>query len=296
MAYAFDTQWNFPAHTKAQQVAATFGYQRPAVITVDVAHWWNLPYLAGTYDFTNNFFMGQPPTGSSAHYVVTHDRVSCGVAEADASHANGNAWANATTVTWELDPRLENREQVIETFCDAVSDAWVNRGLSEPGTLRWHNEFYATMCPGDFQPLIPYMQVRANELFWAKKNQPTTPTTGGFVESEAVKTVIESTDLENIMAIFATAEEFTAAIAKGVEEGNRSLVNLLTPGETGKKHAGVIFAQLNNIADSLKTVADSVTPGEAGKKHAGAIYSEVLEIKRGVETTGHGKGDEGESK
>lgn len=293
MAYAFDTQWNFPAHTKAQQVAATFGYPRPPVITVDVVHWWNLPHLAGTYEFTNNFFMGQPPTGSSAHYVVTYDRVSCGVAEADASHANGNAWANANTVTWEVDPRLANRPQVIETFCDALSDAWVNRGLTAPGTLRWHNQFYATMCPGDFQPLIPYMQLRAAELFWAKKNQPTTPT-GGFME--VVKEIIDSTDLENIMAIFNTAEEFTAAIAKGVEEGIRPLLNQLTPGEAGKKHAGVTFVQLNNIADSLKTVADAVTPGEAGKKYAGAIYANLLDIKRGVETAGHGKGVDGEPK
>ena len=262
MAYAFDTGWNFPAHTKAHQVAATFGYPRPAVITVDVVHWWNLPHLAGSYTFTNDFVMGQPPTGSSAHYVVTHDRVSCGVAEVDASHANGNAWANATTVTWELDPRLANRDGVIETFCDALSDAWVNRGLTAPGTLRWHSEFYATMCPGDFQPLIPYMQLRASELFWAKKNQPTTPT-GGFME--VVKEIIESTDRENIMAIFNTAEEFTAAIAKGVEEGIRPLLNQLTP-------------------------------GEAGKKHAGAIYAELLDIKHGVKTAGHGKEVDGEPK
>lgn len=152
------------------------------------------------------------------------------------------------------------------------------------------------MCPGDFQPLIPYMQLRANELFWAKKNQPTTPTTGGFIESEAVREIIESIDLENIMAIFNSAEEFTAAIAKGVEEGNRSLVNLLTPGEAGKKTAGVTFVQLNNISENTKVIADALTPGQAGKKTAGAIFAEVSGIKRGVETAAHGKGDEGEPK
>lgn len=292
MAYAFDTHWNFPAHTKAHQVAATFGHARPKVITEDGVHWWNLPHLAGTYEFTNTFFVGQPVWGTSAHYVVTSGRVSCGVDEAHASHANGNAWANANLVTWELDPRLANRPEVIETFCDAVSDAWVNRGLAGPGRLRWHSEFFATMCPGDFQPVIAYMQLRAAELFWAKKNQPTTPTIGGFIEAEAVKTVIESTELENIMAIFNSAEEFTAAIAEGVSRGNQPLVNLLTPGEAGKKHAGVTFVQLNNIAAALKTVADSVTPGESGKKHAGAIFAEVAGIKRGVETAGHGKGAE----
>lgn len=292
MAYTFDTHWNFPAHTKAHQVAATFGYHRPATITQDAVHWWNLPHLAGSYETTNDFFSGQPVFGTSAHYIVTNGRVSCGIDEVNASHANGNAWANASTVTWELDPRLANRPQVIETFCDAVSDAWVNRGLSAPGTLRYHSEFFATMCPGDFKPVIGYMQIRANELFWAKKNQSTTPTPGGFIEADAVKTIIESTDLENIMTLFKTAEEFTAAIAEGVARGNQPLVNLLTPGEAGKKHAGATFLQLNNIAENTKTIADALTPGETGKKHAGAIYSEVAGIKRGVETAGHGMGTE----
>lgn len=209
MTYEYITSDYFPGQTPNSRVAATFGYARPAQPTIDVVHWWNTPEQAGSFDTVRAFFRGNTASGTSAHYVVDAGRVAQGVDEANASHANGNAWANAVTVTWELNPNRAARAQVIETFCEAVADCWIGRRLSQPGKLTYHQMYTATACPGDFISLIPSMQAKANAYFWVKKNG-----TGNSAAAASVSIEKDEFDMANIEEVFTT---------KRREWGNRSL-------------------------------------------------------------------------
>lgn len=170
--YEFITKYDFPAHTPKARVKATFGVDRPALPVSDVIHWWGEPRNKPTFESTCRYLVNQPPTGVSSHYVLEAGRVACGVAEADASHANGHAAANAMTVTWECNPRMSKED--VETLIDALTDAWINRGMTKPGLIEEHNDYFNTQCAGTYTTLL--LQPLANVAFAvklaAKKGEP----------------------------------------------------------------------------------------------------------------------------
>lgn len=173
MPYTLETQHNASAYTPAVQVAATFGVSRPWPPVSDVAHHWGDPNAGYTHDGVIRQFANTPAGGSSAHYVLSAGRVTQMVNEADASHANGHAAANAQTVTWELNPRCSAADR--ETFAEALADVWIGRGMNTPGLIEKHKDYYNTACPGRWEAHLPAIQKRAGELFAAKRKGQTVP-------------------------------------------------------------------------------------------------------------------------
>lgn len=184
-AYEFITRFDFPAFTPAAFVPSVFG-QGAREILADVIHWWNAPGKGETFESVIADFENNPPNGSSSNFVVTAGRVACGVSEDNASHANGNAWANAKTVTHECNPRCSDADYA--TIAEHLADRWIARGYTTPGQVFGHNRYFATQCPGDYR--IDRIKREASARFVAKRSGAAVPNPSAPAKPRPVKPAI----------------------------------------------------------------------------------------------------------
>lgn len=102
--------------------------------------------------------------------------------------------------------------------------------------------------------------------------------TAGDRVSAVVQEIINNHPEEDIfMAI--TAEELGTVL---YEKVTKPILDELTPGKEGVKHAGTTFMQLARIQDRLQGIEDALTPGKEGVKHAGAMYGQADEIRKAL--------------
>lgn len=156
------------AYTSPANCPGVFGYARPKTPVSDVIHHWDDPASKPTFDGTLNHLKNQPSNGVSAHWVGQADRVAQMVSEANASHANGHAAANAMTVTHEWNPRCSAEDR--EALAEHLARRWIARGYSKPGLIEYHSMYFGTACPGRYAQHIKSIQARANALFHAKRS------------------------------------------------------------------------------------------------------------------------------
>lgn len=232
MSYQYITEHNASAYTPRALVAAVFkAGPRPLVPVSDVVHHWDDPAKRPTFEGTVRWFETQPPTGSSSHYVLEAGRVACMVNEADAAHTNGHAAANARCVAWECNPRCSNADR--ETLAQALSDAWVARGMTAPGRVELHRMYQGTECPGRYIQHLPAIQARAGQLFYAKRAGQTEPHPApapvnppqqqapGTVDENGPHWVVEAGDTLGEIAEHYGVEVERVARHNGIEDPNR---------------------------------------------------------------------------
>ena len=136
-----DESINAHNFTPSAAVPAVFGY--PSIKTgVTVHHWGN---DGQRFDDVVNYLASNNARGSSAHFVLQEDRVTCIVNTDDASWHAGHPLGSAQTIGIECRPEM--------TPGDLATLASLIRYLeSVYGSLYVykHNEWTSTACPGRY--------------------------------------------------------------------------------------------------------------------------------------------------
>ncbi len=258
--YRLEVRETFPAHTDASLVRAVFGVARPAVPISDVIHWWDDPSRNPGFDSVCRHFETQGPAGVSAHYVLEAGRVRRGVAEADASHANGHAAANAQTVTWECNPRCSVADR--ETLAQALADAWIARGMTRPGVVEMHKDYHPTACPGAYEKYLPEIRARAAQHFHAKRS--------GSVATQST-TPAGSDPIEELFGVKRGTKEYNDVI----DDIAKAVWSYKNPKDPDKTDA---FGRLTRTYKGLESVARAVS----AKRIALAVWGYTNEKVNGT--------------
>lgn len=142
MSYIYETQYNSPNFTPADQTRLGWGVDRD-IRHIDI-HWWDAPENNPSYEGTIATLCN-PNRGASAHYVATGTgrRVACLVNPDDNSWCTGID--NPYSISIECDPRCRDEDY------DVVAELIANlRSAYGDLSLHGHREFANTRCPGNW--------------------------------------------------------------------------------------------------------------------------------------------------
>lgn len=167
-------------HTQAQCPRSLYGWHaRPDNI---IHHWWNLPHLAGTIDSTATFFieevMKKPLNErTSAHYLVSGDRIIELVDPTQAAFHSGSTAGNGRGIGIEIDPRMPgNTMETVAQLCAHLEQRFGS--MNHTG----HRDWSSTQCPGDVYPRIPSIIARTNQILGGGGAiAPTPPVATGMI-------------------------------------------------------------------------------------------------------------------
>lgn len=127
-----------------------FGQLVPSPCPLAVAHWWGNP--VGQVHDGIVAWLKAVVSQVSAHFVVSPGRVTQILPLTSPSWANGNSWANANSITFELDPNDING--TIRTFVELLSQLRGQGSLTTGFDLNGHQDYYQTACPGGYYPRL----------------------------------------------------------------------------------------------------------------------------------------------
>lgn len=152
--------------TSNQSPRSNFGASsKPTGVTI---HWWGSPSAGATHDGVVSWLRGRAGgtnnRNSSAHYVVSGNRVTRLAAETRATWHAGNRRGNGTTIGIEMHPRMSNQDW--NTLVELCVD--IER---RHGSMKYyrHMDWKATACPGVYANMIKKLVDDVNAAHGGKK-------------------------------------------------------------------------------------------------------------------------------
>lgn len=134
-----------------------------------VVHWWGAPQRYNPWGIVNHLCSRISPR-VSAHAVVWSGNVAKLLDYNQASWANGNADANASSITIECDPL--NVDPTCDTLVEYLQDLVLQGVLAPDFELKGHKDFYRTACPGAYYPLLGAIRTRVNKALQNNGGKP----------------------------------------------------------------------------------------------------------------------------
>lgn len=119
--------------------------------------------------------------------------------------------------------------------------------------------------------------VNNHDVIWSANGIPAV-TVYRYKNVAHVATVEELSELEEIMALYNTKEEFEQALEKIVGKRLTAIHDELTPGKAGVKNAGSIFLLLYNLQGHLESFKNLFLPGKEKVRFEGDIRRLIRSI------------------
>lgn len=147
---------------------------RPTGVIGATIHWWGLPEWNQKFNLVANYlsekrYSNGVDVSTSAHYVVSDDRVACLVSP------DNRAWhalsGNEQTVGLELDPN--GGEATLENACQVI--AFLEEYYGKSLYIFPHQYWTQTSCPGKYANRIDYIANRVNEIRAGKGKTQSAP-------------------------------------------------------------------------------------------------------------------------
>ena len=120
-----------------------------------VIHWWGEP-RGQSHQGVVNYLAGENARWSSAHYVVSGERVTQLVGLEDTAFHAGVYDINAQSIGIECRPEMD--DATVNRVCDLVQKL---NGSLGPLWLEPHQAFSSTGCPGTYMSKIPELKILA---------------------------------------------------------------------------------------------------------------------------------------
>lgn len=158
--------------TSNQSPRSNFGASsKPTGVTI---HWWGSPSAGATHDGVVSWLRGRAGgtnnRNSSAHYVVSGNRVTRLAAETRATWHAGNRRGNGTTIGIEMHPRMSNQDW--DTLVQLCVD--IER---RHGSMKYyrHMDWKATACPGVYRTQLARLVNDVNAALRGSTSKPKAP-------------------------------------------------------------------------------------------------------------------------
>lgn len=158
--------------TSNQSPRSNFGASsKPTGVTI---HWWGSTSAGATHDGVVSWLRGRAGgtrnTASSAHYVVSGNRVTRLATETRATWHSGNRRGNGTTIGLEMHPRMSDQDwQTLVELCVDIE--------RRHGSMKYyrHSDWKSTACPGAYAKMISKLVNDVNAALKGGTTKPSAP-------------------------------------------------------------------------------------------------------------------------